>query len=122
MTLQKNNDDKHRVEEIVNTYFDALHHADVDRLQTIFHPDAWLKTPNSRRSLDRWLTDVATRPIPAELGHARKYQILSLDLVRDQAMVKVNCPLFEHNYVDFLGLLKEQGEWRIVNKMYTDLA
>jgi hypothetical protein len=37
-------------------------------------------------------------------------------------MVKVKCPLFDFNYVDFLGLLKEQGQWLIVNKMYSDIA
>ena len=35
-----------------------------------------------------------------------------------QAMVKVECPLFEHFYVDFLGLLKEDGRWRIVNALW----
>jgi hypothetical protein len=41
-------------------------------------------------------------------------------VVKDQAMVKVHCPLFDFNYIDFLGLLKEDGNWQIVTKMYTD--
>jgi len=36
-------------------------------------------------------------------------------------MVKLECPLFEYCYIDFLGLLKEDGRWKIVTKMYTDL-
>ena len=106
---------------ILQSYFDGLHHANVDKLASAFHPDAWLKAPGVRRSLHQWLTDVASRPVPAELNRPFAFEILSIDVVQDQAMAKINCPLFDFNYVDFLGLLKEQGQWLIVSKMYTDI-
>jgi len=37
-------------------------------------------------------------------------------------MVKVECPLFDCEYIDFLGLLKENQQWLIVSKMYVDMA
>ncbi|WP_277749872.1 nuclear transport factor 2 family protein [Pseudoalteromonas sp. R3] len=74
-----------------------------------------------RRTRDEWLQLVSDRTSPAENGDEFAYQILAIDWLGQQAMVKVLCPLFEHNYVDFLGLLKEQGQWRIVNKMYANL-
>jgi len=111
-----------KVNDIIAQYFEGLHHGDIDKLLAIFHPDAWLKAPDSRRSLQTWLKDVASRPTPAEQTDTKGYTILAIDIVHDQAMVKVSCPLFTFHYIDFLGLLKENGQWRIVNKMYTDIA
>ena len=113
-------DDFNRIKDIVQAYFDGLHNGDVTMLTSIFHQDAWLKAPGIRRSLNEWLTDVANRPVPAEQGHEFAFRLLSIDVVQDQAMVKIQCPLFDFHYIDFLGLLKEQGQWLIVNKMYTD--
>ena len=106
---------------IIQCYFDGLHYADVAKLRAVFHQDAWLKAPGSRRSLDQWLTDVASREIPEQQGSTFAFKILAIDVVQNQAMVKIQCPLFDFNYIDFLGLLKEDGLWRIVNKMYTDV-
>lgn len=109
------------VTRIVRSYFDGLHYGDVSKLRAIFHQDAFLKTPGSRRSLEQWLAAVASRPIPSQQGRAYGFKLLSIEVIKDQAMVKLECPLFEHCYIDFLGLLKEDGQWKIVNKMYTDL-
>lgn len=109
------------ITEIIQVYFHGLHNGDVTRLKSIFHQDTWLKAPGVRRSLEQWLKDVADRSTPAQLNSPFNFKILSIDVVQDQAMVKIQCPLFDFNYIDFLGLLKEQGQWLIVNKMYTDV-
>ena len=105
----------------VKDYCDGLHFGDVEKLRSIFHSDAFLKAPNLRRSLNDWLGAVATRPVPAQEGQPYNFKLLSLEIIKDQAMVKLECPLFDHLYVDYLGLLKENGQWLFVNKMYTDL-
>jgi hypothetical protein len=109
------------VMRIVQDYFDGLYHADVEKLAAIFHEDAFLKAPGIRRSLSQWLDAVADRPVPAAQGLPYNFKLLSIEVIKDQAMVKLDCPLFKHAYVDFLGLLKEDGHWLIVNKMYSDL-
>ena len=107
---------------IVQEYFDGLHNGDVLKLQSIFHHDAWLKAPGIRLSREQWLENISNRPIPKKQGRSIEFKLLSIDVVKDQAMVKIECPLFDFNYIDFLGLLKEQGQWLIVNKMYTDIT
>lgn len=109
------------VNAIVQDYFDGLHNGDVTKLRAIFHADAFLKAPGSRRSLEQWLSAVASRPVPSKQGRPYEFKLLSIEVIKDQAMVKLECPLFEHRYIDFLGLLKEDGHWKIVTKMYTDL-
>ena len=116
-----NSSDFFRVIELIESYFAGLYFADSKRLKAIFHSDAYLKAPDQRRDLTTWLDDVESRAVPHELGLPYDFKILSIEILQDQAMVKVDCPLFDHLYVDFLGLLKEQGNWKIVNKMYTDL-
>ena len=106
---------------LVRDYFDGLHYGEVSKLRAIFHPDAYLKAPSLRRSLEQWLEAVANRPIPNQQGQAYDFKLLSIEIVKDQAMVKLECPLFDHFYIDFLSLLKENGRWLIVNKMYSDL-
>ena len=105
---------------LVQDYFDGLYFSDVAKLRVIFHPDAFLKAPGVRRGLEEWLKTVATRPVPEQQGRTYDFKLLSIEIIKDQAMVKLHCPLFDHLYVDYLGLLKEKGSWLIVNKMYTD--
>lgn len=113
-------DDFAIITDIAQQYFDGLYNGDVATLTSIFHSDAWLKAPGIRRSVTEWLSDVANRPTPKAQGRPYEFKMLCLDIVQDQAMVKIQCPLFDFNYIDFLGLLKEDGQWLIVNKMYTD--
>ena len=106
--------------DIVTDYFDGLYHADVEKLRSIFHTDSHLQAANMRKDLDTWLTAVASRAVPAKENHAYKFQIISIEVIGNEAMVKVQCPLFAFNYVDYLGLLRENGRWQIVNKMFAD--
>ena len=122
MATPVDNDDHQQIVAIIKHYFDGLHRGDVALLGRIFHSDVYLKAPNSRRSMDQWLSDVAERQSPEKLGLAFRFEIESIDIVKDQAMVKVYCPLYRFNYIDFLGLLKEEGRWSIVSKMYTDVS
>ncbi|WP_286238821.1 nuclear transport factor 2 family protein [Neptuniibacter halophilus] len=116
----RNLNDLDTVISLVQDYFSGLHYAEVTKLDAVFHPDAVLKAPGLRRTKKAWLEKVSNREIPAELNMPFDYRILSVDLLNEQAMVKVYCPLPGRQYIDFLGLLKEQGRWMIVNKMYAD--
>ncbi|KZN44093.1 hypothetical protein N474_23490 [Pseudoalteromonas luteoviolacea CPMOR-2] len=117
----KNLSDIEAIKSLVHSYCEGLHNADVNILQSIFSDDVVLKAPDIRRTLKEWLLLVEKRPVPSELGLPFSYQILAVDIVGEQAMVKLVCPLFEHVYIDYLGLLKERGQWIIVNKMYADI-
>lgn len=107
------------IASMLQEYFDGIYEADTARLRNIFHEDASLKAPGLRRSRDEWLQLVGERPVPKEEGHPYCFRILSIEVIGEQAMAKVECPIFEQYYIDYLGFLKEGGIWKIVNKMYT---
>ena len=105
--------------ELLNDYFDGLYEADINKLRRIFHDDAWLKANGYWKTRDEWLEAVANRPVPSVEGMQYEFNIQSLEIVGDQAMAKVDVPLLAAHFIDFLGLLKEGGRWKIVNKMFT---
>lgn len=114
------NSDLQAITALLWQYFDGLHRADTTLLNRIFDDEAHLYAPGVRRSKQQWLELVANRPIPAQLGHTFAYKVLSVECSGDQAMAKVSCPLLGRQYIDYLGLLKEQGHWRIMAKQYAD--
>ena len=114
-----NKEDAQIIEALLQDYFDGLYEGDVEKLRNIFHDDAWLKGNNYRKPRDEWLDAVAARPIPKDERMDYGFKVISLDIVDDQAMAKVDVPLLAAHFIDFLGLLKEDGTWKIVNKMYT---
>ena len=115
-----NKDREKAIRKTVKSYFLGLHHGDTERLKGTFSLDCVLKAPGLRRDMATWLSLVSERAVPAEKGDPFHYKILSVDILGEQAMVKVYCPLLGRHYVDYLGLLFEHGRWRIVNKMYAD--
>lgn len=105
---------------VIQQYFDGLHEANIETLERIFDPDIVLMSHGVRRTRKQWLTLVDERPTPKDAGYPYEYQVLSVEVSDSQALVKVSCPLLGHHYLDYLGLLKENDQWIIVNKMYAD--
>lgn len=118
--MKKSAQDMNDVLNLVQAYFHGLHNADTAALEQIFDPQVILMAPGLRRDRDEWLNLVANRPIPAEAGYPFGYRVLAVEIMGQQAMVKVSCPLLDKHYMDYLGLLKEGGRWSIVTKMYAD--
>ncbi|MEH6446964.1 MAG: nuclear transport factor 2 family protein [Oceanospirillaceae bacterium] len=112
--------DMKTIRQMITDYFDGLHYADIEKLNRIFHDDVILKAPGIRRDKTTWIKDVAERPVPDQKGDSYGYQIRSLEVIGEQAMAIVDCPLLGHDYVDHLGFLKENDRWTIVNKMYAE--
>ena len=113
--------DYEAIAELLASYFDGLYEGDVDKLRAIFHEDAWLKGNGYRKTLDEWLVAVAGRAKPRDEGMEYQFNIDSIEVVADQAMAKVDVPLPWAHFIDYLSLLKEEGEWRIVNKMFATI-
>ena len=107
------------ITSLLHDYFNGLFEGDVVKLRGVFHEDAWLRAPHYRKTRDEWLDAVATRPVPRDEGLEFEFNILSLEVVGDQAMARVDVPLLTARYIDFLGLLKENDRWQIVSKMFT---
>lgn len=108
------------IESLVLDYFKGLHFADTEKLESLFSADCVLKAPGIRKNMKEWLALVASRPVPASKGHKLDSKIMSIEVMGEQAMVKASVPLLGDHFIDYLGLLNENGKWQIVSKMYAD--
>jgi len=110
---------------VLGDYFKGLYAGDTALLRTVFHPAAALFAPRDgqpyHKGLDAYLDGVAQRASPASLGEPYRMQVLAIDVTHDIAMARVHVPALGFDYVNYLSLVRWEGRWVIVNKVFTDL-
>lgn len=111
------------VEALLRRYFDALYTSDAESLGEVMHPQAVYATADERppliRSMADYLAVVATRQSPEDLGEPRQDVIESISFAGDNtALAQVRCAIGQRQFTDFLSLIRVDGEWRIVAKIF----
>jgi hypothetical protein len=107
----------------VQTYLDGLYEGDADKIASVFHPtsaltheEAGTLTPRPR---DQWLEAVRNSPSPKALGLSRHDEIIQVDEASPTtAFVKLKCAIPPRFFTDYLCLLKVEGRWQIVQKVF----
>ena len=112
-----------QVEQALGLYFDGLHHSDTARLRQVFHPEAhyFCATTGELQHWDmaQYFPVVDKRPSPASLVHARTDRILSIEFAGPvTAFAKLECSIPPKHFTDLLTLVKLQGRWQIVSKVF----
>jgi hypothetical protein len=111
------------VVQALGLYFDGLHHSDTARLKRVFHPQAhyYCATDGTllHLDMDRYFPIVDARPSPASQGQARTDKILSIEFAGPvTAFAKLECAIAPKHFTDFLTLVKLEGRWQIVAKVF----
>ena len=111
------------VEAALQDYFDGLYHSDTSRLGRVFHPQAhyYSATDGQLLHLDmaHYFQVVDQRPSPASRGDARTDRILAIEFAGPvTAFARVECSIAPKHFTDFLTLVKLDGRWRIVAKVF----
>lgn len=111
------------IQPVLGRYFDALYTCDTDLLAQIFHPRAVYATadesPALIRSMEEYFPVVAKRTSPASQDAPRSDVIESIAFAGENtAMARLRCTINGNDYVDFLTLIREGGEWRIMSKIF----
>ena len=109
------------VRQVVQNYLHGLKYNDVESLKKAFWPEAklfFVKKDGQLGQLtqSQWYEGFAGSAGKEEKGDLR---ITSVDITDNAASVKVEEDYPNSKYIDYLSLLKFNGEWRIVNKIYT---
>lgn len=109
--------------KVIHNYLEGIYQGDVERLRSSFTDNAQLwgevKGAEYFKSLENYLESVKNRKSPRELGEVFKMKILSLEIMGNVATAKLHVPMLGYNYYDFLSLRIVEGEWKIVNKLFT---
>jgi len=108
---------------VIQEYFDALYYCDVDKLHSVFHAKAIYATadevPFLYRTMEEYAAVVAARQSPASRKEVRRDHIDSIDLAGENtAVARLRCSIGERDFVDFLTLVRTDGRWRIIAKVF----
>lgn len=111
------------VSGVLKTYFDGLYHADIERLGVAFHPKAIYATadesPLLYRTMDEYFPVVAKRVSPASHEETRRDVIESIEFAGENtAFARVRCSIGTRDFIDFLTLVRTDGAWRIIAKIF----
>ncbi len=120
-------DERAAIEQTIQTYFDGLYDGDADKLASIFHEAAALTFEQAGQvtvlPLAQWLKALRERPAPKARGLARDDEILLIDQSGPTtAFVKVRCQIPPRYFTDYLNLLKTDGRWTVVQKVFATVV
>jgi hypothetical protein len=105
-------------------YFDAAYEMDADKFGALFHHASSVTRIGDDGEVNvtpvgAWLAAVRNQAAPKLQGRARHDEVLSIDVVRDLALVKLQLRIHSRIFTDLLSCLKVNGSWRIVQKVLT---
>lgn len=111
------------VHEVLETYFDALYFCDTDKLTHVFHSRAIYATADEQpllfRTMDEYVPVVKARTSPASRNELRTDVVDSIEFAGENtAFARVRCAIGGRDFTDFLTLVREDGEWRIIAKIF----
>ena len=116
--------DVRALRSLAQTYFDAAYEMDADKFASIFHPSCSVTKAGedgnvSVTPIEMWLAGVRSMKAPKLQGLERHDEILSIDVVRELALLKLKLQIPPRYFTDMLSCLKVDGAWRIVQKVTT---
>jgi hypothetical protein len=111
------------IKKLISDYFDVLHFQDMNLFDKVFHKDCVLYSAQggelSIRPYAIYREAVANRKSPAELGNARRDQVLMFDQVSPTlALVKPQLEMFGGVMQDYLNIVYLDGQWWVMAKMW----
>ena len=115
------------IADAVSVYFEALHNNDPDRMKQVWHPQAHLKRLDDEDGVldipaERFF-DIVGMGEPSPEVVVAENKIINIDVLHPNvaAMAQVQISLPPKRYTDFLSLLKIDGKWQIINKVFTSV-
>ena len=108
---------------VLETYFDGLYNSDIEELGIAFHPKAIYatadETPLLYRTMIEYFPVVAKRLSPASRDEPRRDVIESIEFAGgNTAFARVRCSIGTRDFIDFLTLVRTDGTWRIMAKVF----
>ena len=109
---------------IAKAYFEAAYEMDAEKFASVFHPSCSVTKVGedgnvSVTPVETWLAAVRNMKAPQQLGLERHDEILSVDIVRELALLKLKLQIPPRHMTDMLLCLKVNGTWKIAQKVMT---
>jgi hypothetical protein len=111
------------IQQALQIYFDVMYECDLKKFDLVFHPTSSLFTMKNGefnlRPFAQYRAEIATRTPPKSVLQPRVDDILQIGVLSPEiAFAQVRVRIFEKIFVDNLNLLKFDGHWMIVAKIF----
>ncbi|MFZ4079310.1 MAG: nuclear transport factor 2 family protein [Microbacteriaceae bacterium] len=111
------------IKTLMSDYFDVMHTQDMEKFDRVFHHNCVLygvvDGELNIRPFDVYRAAVVARESPEQLGNARRDAILEFDQISPNiAWVKPQLEMFGGVMQDYLNLVRLEGEWWVMAKMW----
>jgi 4-oxalocrotonate tautomerase len=111
------------IEQMLQDYFDGLHHSDTSLLRKVFHPQAIYASATDGelvyRTMDEYFPVVDARPSPASRQEPRHDRVVSIDFASPvTAVARVECAIGPKRFDDVLTLVRLGDRWQIIAKVF----
>jgi hypothetical protein len=115
--------DEAAIRQTVQYYFDGGKNRDSVALRKAFHPDARMLFAKDGQlvvvPIDEYIARVGGSTLkPGEVDSATR-RVTSVDVVGDAAIARLELKWPDAALTDYMSLLKVDGRWQIVNKIFT---
>ena len=109
------------ISQTLMDYIEGSTEGQPDRLKTAFHPDLNLYSVGKDGQLRIWAGTAYIKDTKEGKPTGEGGKIISIDYENNAAVAKVEIshPESISTYVDYFMLLKIEGKWTIIHKMYT---
>ena len=109
------------VRAVLERYLRGLKFNDTMALREAFWPEAKLFYVGKDGKVGEWTQKSWYASFAGNVGkeEAGELRVTSLEVTRDMAVAKIVEDYPKSRYTDYVTLLKLQGRWWIVNKVYT---
>ncbi|KAM3092389.1 nuclear transport factor 2 family protein [Phormidesmis sp. 146-12] len=109
--------------DLLKRYYDALYRCDAALLATVFHASAQYFTASSGELLHldmhSYFPIVEQRIPPESSGEPYTFSIDSIEFAGAvTAIARMRCSMLAKDFIDLLTLIKLEGEWKIIAKVF----
>jgi hypothetical protein len=118
--------DHQPVLELVNKYLRSVYEGDTQALREVFHPNARVEdmvTGTFRsRPVEQYIEAVGSRQSPSVAGEPFTMTPLTIEVLGDMATVTAELHFLGNHYYNALSLLRCDGRWLIMHKLFGSAA
>ena len=116
-------EDKNKISEAIQLYFDSMYESSEEKVRQVFHKDAkitgYMQESLMEQSVDSFAKFVASQtPSAAEKNEEKLLETLSLEVVGSTAVARVRDGYIGMVFQDTLSFLKIGEDWVIYNKLF----
>jgi len=110
--------DKEQIQQTISHYADGGTNGEIEKVARAFHPSAYMKFAKENVLVDVPINDYLLNYIKPGIVQERTIVVNYIDITGTAAAVKLTIDYSTHQFVDYFNLVKTEGQWLIVSKIF----